>query len=219
MANYGRQLDILSPTDMEGRQVTLIGCGGIGSPTAIVLAKMGIPSLVLYDDDKIEEHNFPNQMYAVNQLGMSKVSALGKLCKAYAPECETQTIRKKFDAQVAVSEKIVVVGVDSMTARHDIWYTIGDDKPPALYIDARMGGQQGMIYTFNPQDADAREWYEGTLYPDHEAVAEPCTARAIIYNTFIIAGLIGNQVKQFIRKEEYKRTIVFNLQSNIFIAE
>ena len=58
---YTRQLGILSPEHMKGIKVTLIGCGGIGSMTGLILAKMGIGNLWVYDYDKIEAHNVPNQ--------------------------------------------------------------------------------------------------------------------------------------------------------------
>jgi len=54
------------------------------------------------------------------------------------------------------------------------------------------------------------EWYETTLYSDEEALEAPCTARAVIYNVFGIAGFIGNQVKRFVRNQPYSREIIWD---------
>jgi len=51
------------------------------------------------------------------------------------------------------------------------------------------------------------------LYPDEQAQELPCTARAIIYNTFMIAALISNQVKKFARGEEFPKEIICDMKN------
>jgi hypothetical protein len=79
-----------------------------------------------------------------------------------------------------------------------------------------MGGEVARIYSINPCDPDDIEFYESMLYDDAEATELRCTARAIIYNVFIIAGLIANQVKKFARAEKVVREIIFDLKTLTF---
>ena len=78
-----RQLDLVSPDTLD-LPIHLIGCGGIGSFTALVLSKMGVQHLHLYDPDGIEEHNLPNQLFRLRDVGRSKVEALQEILQEFA---------------------------------------------------------------------------------------------------------------------------------------
>ena len=80
MIDYWRQLDILQPDDLV-RPITIIGVGGIGSPVALALTKMGCRRLTLFDPDTIEPHNLPNQLYRLRDVGRPKVEALADLLR------------------------------------------------------------------------------------------------------------------------------------------
>ena len=59
--------------------VLIIGVGGLGSWIAQLLTMMGIGKLVICDFDFVEEHNLTRQtLYDVNDIGSSKIDALGK---------------------------------------------------------------------------------------------------------------------------------------------
>ncbi|MFA5103544.1 MAG: ThiF family adenylyltransferase, partial [Candidatus Thermoplasmatota archaeon] len=60
--DFWRQMDIVTPTDFEKFHVTIIGAGGIGSPTALAISKMGVEKITIFDNDIVEKHNLPNQM-------------------------------------------------------------------------------------------------------------------------------------------------------------
>ena len=48
---------------------------------------------------------------------------------------------------------------------------------------------------------------------DDEADPNACTAQAIIYNTFTVAGLIANQVKKYAKGEHLSREVIFDLKT------
>ena len=58
--------------------VVLIGAGGIGALTGITLAKMGIGSLSIYDDDQVDPINLATQFYRLSDVGKDKVLALSE---------------------------------------------------------------------------------------------------------------------------------------------
>ena len=211
--DYWRQAAIVEPDHLT-QPVTIIGAGGIGSPTAIVLAKMGVRRLTVYDADIIELHNLPNQYYRLDDLTKPKVQALGEAVAAYAGIQISEKNERYSDQRL---RGLVISAVDSMASRHAIWQKVRYNASVPLYIDARMAAQVGAIHSVNPVDPDHIRWYEGTLFDDEEALDEQCTNRAIIYNVQMIAALIGNQVKRFARHETVPKELLFDFVSLIFI--
>ena len=213
--DFWRQMDIVTPDNFGKYTVTVIGSGGIGSPTTLALAKMGVEKITIYDDDVVEKHNLPNQMYRISDLGKSKVEATRDICSDFAGTIIT-TCNEKFDTQPV--HGIVISGVDTMKSRESIWKRMKYNPMVNLYVDARMGAELCKICTVNPCDPDDIKWYEKTLFPDEQASEELCTAKSVIYNTFSIAGLIASQVKKFARAQLFVREIIFDLKTLTLIT-
>lgn len=190
--DYTRQSGLISNSQME-IPVVLIGAGGIGSPLALILSKMGIPRITVFDDDKVEAHNLPNQMYRKKDLGKLKVDALKEICEDYS-DVEFTAIPTRFDHNIR-EKSIVVSGVDSMKSRHEIWQKIKLNPAVIMYIDARMGKEMVKIYRVNPTDIKSVKEYEATLHSDEEAIPVPCTERAIIYTSLYPACRIPHVIR------------------------
>jgi molybdopterin/thiamine biosynthesis adenylyltransferase len=209
--DFWRQLGIVSPEDLASLRVTVIGCGGIGSLTTLALAKMGVSQIVVYDDDSVEPHNLPNQMYRLGDLGKAKVEALAEICRDYAGVA-VEIKKESFDGSQQLAG-VIILGVDSMSARKQIWSRVKYNPAIQIYIEARMGAEVARVYTIHPCDPDDVKFYESMLYEDGEASELPCTARAVMYNTLAVAGLVANQVKKFARAEPLAREIIFDLKT------
>ncbi len=195
--DFWRQLGIVSPRELEF-PITIIGAGGIGSPTALLLAKMGCSNLTLIDFDSVESHNFPNQMFRLEDLGNPKASALAQIIKAFTG-VDALVVNERYESQLL--EGVVIVCVDNMATRSQVWKKVRLNIKVPLLIDARMGGQIAQVFAVNPILPDHIKGYEALLFTDEEALDEPCTERAIIYNTYMIASIIGALIKCFAKKE------------------
>jgi sulfur carrier protein ThiS adenylyltransferase len=57
-------------------RVGIAGAGGLGSNSAVALARSGIGTLVLSDFDVVEKENLYRQYYFADQIGMMKTIAL-----------------------------------------------------------------------------------------------------------------------------------------------
>lgn len=205
-----RQLDLVNPEALD-LPVHLIGCGGIGSFTALVLSKMGIHRLSLYDPDAIEDHNLPNQLFRLKDVGRLKVEALREILEEFAGTA-VEGLPITIEAQRMTG--VVISGVDTMRARKTIWLRSIRYRSGVLrYLDARMGAEVARIYAVNPTDPDDIRLYEKTLYDDAEAEVFPCTAAAISYSGFAIASLIGNLVKRLATGEDVPREILLDLKT------
>ena len=213
--DFWRQLDIVSESELQ-IPISVIGAGGIGSPVCLALAKMGCGHLTVYDDDKVEIHNLPNQFYRLEDLGKPKVMALSEIVRSFTG---TEITPREERVESQRLSGLVVSGVDSMASRQQIWEKAARYKPGVgLYIDARMGAEVCRIYTIRPVDPDDVRLYESTLYSDAEAEEEPCTARAIIYNVLSVAGLVANQVKKYVKGEPLAREIIMDLKTLILFS-
>jgi sulfur carrier protein ThiS adenylyltransferase len=212
--DFWRQEDIIPSGVLREASVTLIGAGGIGSPTALALAKMGIGELHIYDGDSIEPHNLPNQLYMIEDDGELKVNALRKNLLNYVNSCRIFTHEEHYDGQPL--KGIVISAVDNMEARSMIFSNVKKHKPD-FYIEGRMGAEMMRIYSVNPREDTL--WYEKTLYSDGDAMELPCTAQSIMYNVFVIGGLIASQTKKALMKEEMAREIIFDLVTMTLLLE
>ncbi len=213
--DLSRQTDLVDAEALEA-PITLIGCGGIGSFTALALAKMGCVHLSIFDDDLVEERNIPNQLYRLNDIGHLKVERLADIIKGFTG-IGIQARPERVQNQRL--QGIVICSVDSMEARQRIWdRSIRFKAGVAAYIDARMGAEVSRIYTVLPQDPDHVRFYEKTLYSDDEAWQLPCTAQAIVYTGFGIASLVAGQVKRVAMGETCKREIIFDYKTLTFLT-
>ena len=58
-------------------EITIIGCGGLGSPLAVYLVASGVGKINLIDFDVVEERNLHRQVfYKESDIGRKKVEAL-----------------------------------------------------------------------------------------------------------------------------------------------
>ncbi len=71
---------------LRGLRAGIAGCGGIGSNVALLLARAGVGSLLLVDNDRVEERNLNRQCYFREHVGMPKVKALAGLIRATGAE-------------------------------------------------------------------------------------------------------------------------------------
>jgi hypothetical protein len=207
--NFLRQLDIISP-ELLDFPITVIGCGGIGTPCAVGLAKMGISRMNLWDPDSVEDHNLPNQFVPLASIGHPKVEVLAEVLRQFAV-CEPTAVQRAATGEEA--QGVCIVAVDTMKARQAIWRGIRQNPAVPLLIDGRMGAEVGLIYSVYPMEPKDVAFYESSLHADEEALELPCTARAVIYNTLFMAGLIANQVKKYALGEGLSREIIFDLKN------
>ena len=56
--------------------IGIMGLGGLGSPLAVAMARMGVGRLLLADYDVVEPSNLNRQHYFIDQIGLPKTMAL-----------------------------------------------------------------------------------------------------------------------------------------------
>lgn len=185
--DYNRQLELFNPNHFK-ESVHVIGAGATGSWLVLMLAKMGIKDISVYDYDVIEEHNIPNQLYGPNSVGKPKVNELQKIVFQQTG-IRIKALNKKIEssADVANMNGYIFVLVDSMSFRKSIYTDIKKrfDMGVIRLIETRMGLEHGRIYSINPRNKTEQEKYEATLYTDEDSVTSACGSSQSIAITAI----------------------------------
>ncbi len=203
--NFKRQKKIFDPQIFQD-SISVVGLGNIGSQTCIALSRLGLKDFYIYDHDIVEEHNLASQAYYLKQLSREKASSLKKTMKEINKNIRVAAFSEKFTGENCLSN-ILIIAVDSMKERKKICKRLKKSKyKPKLIVDGRMGGPQLEIYT-----CQSLEEWEDTLFDNPSK--DSCGARYICYISMIIGSLIANQIKRLIKGENYKKSILFNIDS------
>ncbi len=207
-----RQLTLI-PMDTLGVKVNIIGCGAIGSFLALSLAKMGITRIEAWDFDEVSVENMSNQFFRFSDIGTPKVIALANLVKDFTG-VDIKVNFEKFESAAGLTD-IIVVAVDSMESRKNIFQSIMDN-PHALklIIDPRMSAEYFTMYGINPTIDKDREMYSKTLFTDGEAVQTACTAKSTVYTATLAAGMVVKTIKNFILDEPYPRNTQWDIKAS-----
>jgi tRNA A37 threonylcarbamoyladenosine dehydratase len=216
MTDYLRQQGIFNPVDHPNAAATIVGCGGIGSFTAVALAKMGFHRLHLIDFDTVEEHNLPNQFFpawthdGAPAIGQLKTEVLKNTIVNLGTGCEVSASAASFDVNNVVLNPIVIAALDSMEGRKELFELVKMKLRVKRFIDGRLAGQKIVVYSIKPSNIDMVDGYASTLYSDEDALQDSCTERGIIDVGFSVASLIARQARRAITGAECEAITYYN---------
>lgn len=207
---YWRQLDLIDPEVLSNMPIHIIGCGGIGSALALYASKMGAHTITLWDFDKFEIHNLPNQMCRVQDVGKGKADAVANIIMDFE-DIEVDVRPEEFDGDVEPNA-VVIMAVDSMESRREIWESI-KKLPISSIIDGRMGLTALNVYSVDPSSKAQVDYYEETLWDDEEVAEIPCTAKATIFTAGTIASIICGHLTKLVRNEQLPCEVAMEMGS------
>lgn len=213
-----RQRDIVPPEALQRCHATVVGTGAIGRQAALQLAAIGIPRMTLIDPDVVEVVNLAAQGFLVEDLGCTKVQAVGRICHAIHPALELHEEAGRFRrSSIQRTEEIGQVlfcCVDSITTRRHIWEAVKNQVD--CFIDGRMAAE--VIRILTAADSRSREYYPTTLFQAGEAYSGGggggCTAKTTIFTANIAAGLMLEQFSRWLRRLPIDADLQFNLLSS-----
>jgi sulfur carrier protein ThiS adenylyltransferase len=192
MIDITQRYNALFSYDESPLDVAIIGAGSIGSNLTMLLARLGVKNITVYDFDDVEDHNLGHQAYRVKDIGRKKVDALTEIIK----ECTDIDVVGVDQKVEKVKTDILVLAVDSMDARK----TIFENSDFQFYVDGRMGGETFNIYAGTTFE---REKYEKTLYSDEDASDAPCGGKAIGYISYLVSALMEICIKKIINTDDF----------------
>tara|TARA_R110002020_G_scaffold82163_6_gene203434 strand:- start:69 stop:740 length:672 start_codon:yes stop_codon:yes gene_type:complete len=188
----------------------ILGCGAIGSATALQLVRMGAINFCLYDNDKVDTGNIGVSQYTHYDIGNLKVDALKADIQEINIDADVMCDDRMFKNYIYLNNNdIIVLGFDSMKSRLDAVKAImkwSHSKPYAL-IDGRMGAEHYQQYTLlNP----TLKKYKDIWYADEEGSEEPCNMKATSYCSNMSGSFIANAIRKVATKQPYEKFISFH---------
>ncbi len=219
--SFLRHTGWVSPVDLE-ETITIIGCGATGSNFAMIAARAGCTNFRLWDADIVEAHNLPNQAFFPEHIGTKKTDALKSMLLALNPEINVETYGRFFTEDDAeLLEGVVLLAVDSMSARKMICEAFTGNVNVEHVFETRLGFEYGELYIIDPLSLSDCENFESSLMSDDEIEEGPCNIR--ICPSFVNI-VVNYAVHQLCRRAaalkadetwEYKRKTIFDLDSTV----
>ncbi|WKD85636.1 putative adenylyltransferase/sulfurtransferase MoeZ [Polaribacter huanghezhanensis] len=142
---------------LQNTSVLVVGCGGLGSPIAVLLATSGIGKLHLVDFDTIDVTNLHRQVFfSLDDVGKSKAATLAKFIEKRAPFTEVIFTEKpitKSNVFELISEiDIVIDGTDSLPTKYLLNDACVIKKKPLVY--GSLYKFDGYVSSFNVAQED-----------------------------------------------------------------
>jgi molybdopterin/thiamine biosynthesis adenylyltransferase len=211
--DYSNQRDFYDPVSGLGN-ISVIGAGGIGSPTCMGLARMGIPKITIYDYDKVEPHNIPTQHYRIDDVGEFKVDAISKQIKTIGFS-EVRSQNKTITSNDVLLGDIVISAVDSMESRKNVFEAAKRSPSVKHLIDARLGGELIMCICIDIRDSEQVEWYlsDEMMFDDSESESNVCTARGIYDVGLAVSALICRTTRMLLANQEVQKLQMLNMNN------
>lgn len=206
---YVRHSEIINLEKLRKGKVGLIGVGSVGSFTALTLAKMGVGSIVAYDEDGVSIHNLPGQFFDDHSIDQFKVDALEDVLEDFASDVKFRGYNKFYTNQKL--QETTIVSTDNMASRKLVWEQFLKQDQAKYLIEARMGAEMCKLYTIRDKTKKTQKFYGATLHSDDKSYKLPCTARTIIYNVLMVSSLITRAYKAIINNEKFPKELIFNM--------
>lgn len=146
------------PTDLYTRQqelslstpndITVVGCGGIGSWVAIFAAMSGVRTLYLFDPDKVENSNRNRLPFCEGAINEPKVEVVASFIRAIRPEATVLAIESKLDEllldiQIQLHTNVIIDCTDSPKSQIMIYRKCLEQR--VCYIRAGYDGTSIMV--------------------------------------------------------------------------
>ena len=194
---------------IQKETASIIGCGGIGSWTSLLLARTGIGGIYSYDFDIIESQNMAGQLFRLQDLGKHKVDAMKEIIKEYVPTLKGAFLSEPYNNQPL--SRITITALDSIAVRKVVFeqyceqYKNYYDKSKCLFIDGRMSAEAFQVFIFRLSQEDKIKEYKQSLFEDSKATGNVCSYKATSYVGAMIGAYITALVKEHLHfsSDEY----------------
>lgn len=209
-----KHIDFFNPAKItnDKLEIHIIGVGAVGSHIALQLAKLGVPTVHLWDFDNVDEHNITNQVYTSLDIGKPKVNALKSHLLDNNPNMKVYAHNMKYNKQPI--KGIVFLAVDSIKTRKRIAEDNFYNNFIKLVIDGRIGLERGQVFTtIWDNDNDKTNYINLCDFKDSEtdAVVSACgTQLSVSPSVMLTAAYAVAQLINYVNKQSIKQTIQFD---------
>ena len=209
-----KKFGVIGQKKLKSSKVLVLGMGGLGCPLSIYLASLGVGTIGIVDNDKVELSNLNRQIiYNVNDIGKFKVDVAKNKIKLINKKVVIKSFKLRVNknniARLIKNFDIVCDGTDNFETR----LLVNDHtlKQKKILISAAVRGFNGHIFKFNFKKKTP--CYRCFL-PEIPDQSNNCEADGVIPTiTGIMGTLQANEVVNSIlnfNSNMEKKMIVFN---------
>jgi molybdopterin/thiamine biosynthesis adenylyltransferase len=162
----------LFPSDLSSlleNDLSIVGLGAIGSHLAYQLIKLQLAGLLAadrqkvlcaFDFDTIEQHNIANQIFALNDIGRTKTSALSQILYEESPlnsepaicDAYLLTLLERVQQRSQLESRVCFLAVDSKEVRANLAMVAQSSNQNQIIIETGIGDTFGNVTTFSPKN-------------------------------------------------------------------
>ena len=147
-----KKIGIIGQQKLKSAKVLVLGMGGLGCPLSIYLASLGVGTIGIVDNDKVEISNLNRQIiYSLEDLGKYKVDVAKKKIKIINKNTIIKSHKIRINRNNIVklfkNYDIVCDGTDNFKTR----LLVNDHalKQKKVLISAAVSGFDGHLFKFN----------------------------------------------------------------------
>lgn len=204
------------------KEVMVLGQGGIGSWTSLLLARAGC-NLTLVDMDVYETHNMTGQLVRGEDIGRNKAEVSADIVRSFSPSTTVDYYTERYaEGSFVPFNKITICGFDNMEARKTAFsrWKAGvlslpeESRKGCFFQDGRLLAEQLQVFNIRGDDTAAMEKYEKEYLFDDSAVADAvCTFKQTSHGAAMIAshmvGFLTNHISNVYGPVAYRQVPFF----------
>lgn len=154
---FSRNTKIVESDQMKHMQAIILGGGSVGSFIALELAKVGIGSMILADDDKFAYHNISRHQCGIHDVGKFKVDALEERIMDINPFCKVVTFREQIQhvdpemlKEAMWENSIFICCADNRHAAYICKELVGEYHIPMVTVGCGPRASTGELFYYKP---------------------------------------------------------------------
>ncbi|MAH90093.1 MAG: molybdopterin biosynthesis protein [Candidatus Pelagibacter sp.] len=209
-----KKFGVIGQKKLKSSKVLVLGMGGLGCPLSIYLASLGVGTIGIVDNDKVELSNLNRQIiYNVKDIGKYKVNVAKNKIKLINKKIVIKSykirVNKNNIEKLIKNFDIICDGTDNFETR----LLVNDHtlKQKKVLISAAVSGFDGHIFKFNFKK---RTPCYRCFLPEVPEQSNNCEADGVIPTiTGIMGTLQANEVVNSIlnfNSNMEKKMIIFN---------
>jgi hypothetical protein len=137
---HGREHDPRILT-LRGATVAILGCGSVGAPVALALARAGVGRLILVDKESLKGANVGRHPLGVGAIGAPKAMALARMIRSSLPHVDVtyhvstvqDVLLRAADPLAKVDLVVSALGDWPAESLLDEWQAAQEDRVPIVY--------------------------------------------------------------------------------------
>ena len=195
-------------------KILIVGCGGVGSNLATLLARSNFLNLYLCDFDFVDKTNLERQTFFKEDLDKLKTKSLEKFLKKINPKINTKLFNNKFSKEKFTEfekEKfnLIIDATDNFEVRYDIHEFSKKNKIDWIYSGAIKTKSVSYIFYYNENKFDK-------IFPKNVCDEKCCEVGVLPSTVLISASLVYNNILKYFLKKENKFISFDSFNNNFF---